>query len=201
MGKVGKGNKIQLLSAGIIFVAICGLDLITPRKWNDIFSVWMIKQYWPFFVVGHLIRRYDMIRILTAKNYVYSISLIGYVFGFFLYHNGCSHLFYINAFLFIAFVTCVFLIIDDNNSLVLRTLSCFGKKTMDIYLFHFFLFEMTKLEIVGNWFAETENIFIEVLSGIIFSVIVAFICIYIAKILHLSYFINNIVFGSFVNKF
>ena len=200
MGKVGKGNKSQLLSAGIIFIAICGLDLITPRKWNDIFSVWMIKQYWLFFVVGHLIRRHNLIRILTAKDYVYSISLIGYVVGFFLYYNGCSHLFYINAFLFIVFVTSVFLIIDDNNSMVLRTLSYFGKNTMDIYLFHFFLFEMTKLEMVGSWFADTGNVFIEVLSGILYSVIAAFTSLYIGKIVHLSSFVNYIIFGSFVKQ-
>ena len=59
---------------------------------------------------------------------------------------------------------------------------------------------MTSLEMVGNWFVETGNVLLEVITGIIYSVIVAYICIMVGKLLHLSNFINNIVFGSFVSK-
>ena len=58
----------------------------------------------------------------------------------------------------------------------------------------------SSLRLAGNWFVETVNIFLEITLVILYSVVVAYICILIGKVLHMSNWVNNIVFGSFVNK-
>lgn len=173
---------------------------MVPERWNDVFSLWMLKLYWPFFISAYFVRQMDVLPLLTKKNYIFNISLIGYVVGFLLYRNGHPHLFHLNAFLFIAAIIYVFMINEQQENIVTNTLSHFGRHTLEIYILHFFIIHLTSLEMVGNWFVETGNVFLEVFTGIIYSVIVAYICIMVGKLLHLSNFVNNVVFGSFVNK-
>ena len=200
MGKIGGGIVLKIISAVVIFILLCALNYIVPARWNDVFSLWMLKLYWPFFICAYFVRQMNVLPLLTKRNYIFSISLIGYVVGFLLYRNGHPHLFHLNAFLFIAAIIYVFMMSEQHENTATKALSYFGRQTLEIYILHFFIIHLTSLEMVGNWFVETGNVFLEIITGIIYSVIVAYICIMAGKLLHLSNFINNIVFGCFVNK-
>lgn len=160
----------------------------------------MLKLYWPFFISAYFVRQMDVLPLLSKKNYIFSISLIGYVVGFLLYRNGHPHLFHLNAFLFIAAIVYVFMMGEQLNNTATKALSYFGRQTLEIYILRFFIIHLTSLEMVGDWFVVTGNVFLEIITGIIYSDIVAYICIIAGKLLHLSNFVNNIVFGSFVKK-
>lgn len=201
IGVLGRTNKIQALLALVFYLFLCVLNNYVPSKWNDIFSIWMLKLYWPFFIVAYFVRQNDLLHILTKKNCFYSFSLVGYIVGFFLYIKGHNHLFHLNAFFFIIIVVYIFVITEKKDSFITRNLSYYGRHTLDIYLFHFFIIRLTNLDLVGNWFVESGNILLEIISGIVYSVLVAIICILISKVIHQSKYINNVVFGSFVNKF
>ena len=200
MGKIGGRIVLKIISAVVIFIILCALNYIVPERWNDVFSLWMLKLYWPFFICAYFVRQMNVLPLLTKRNYIFSISLIGYVVGFLLYRNGHPHLFHLNAFLFIAAIIYVFMMSEQHENTATKALSYFGRQTLEIYILHFFIIHLTSLEMVGNWFVETGNVFLEIITGVIYSVIVAYICIMAGKLLHLSNFINNIVFGCFVNK-
>lgn len=200
IGKIGGGIVLKTISAIIVFMLLCALNFMVPARWNDILSLWMLKLYWPFFISAYFVRQMDVLPLLTKKNYIYSFSLIGYIVGFLLYRNGHPHLFHLNAFLFIAAIIYVFIMSEQHENTATKALSYFGRQTLEIYILHFFIIHLTFLEMVGNWFVETGNVFLEVFTGIIYSVIVAYICIMVGKLLHLSNFVNNVVFGSFVSK-
>lgn len=200
IGTIGGGILRQVAAAVFVFVVFCSADKLISAEWNDIFSVWMMKQYWLFFITAHFLRRYNLFLSLLNKRGVFSISLIGYVLGFLLYLQGIGHLFYLNAMLFIVAISFVFLVTKDSNRRVMSALSCMGRHTLDIYLFHFFIISMTSLSSFGCWLALTGNMFIELLSGVAYSFMVAYICMMVGRIIHLSGFFNNIVFGRFVNS-
>ena len=200
MGKIGRGGMKKAIFAVGIFILLCVINYFVPKTWNDIFSLWMLKLYWPFFISAFFVRQMNFLPLLIKNNYIYSISLIGYFVGFVLYINDHPHLFHLNAFFFIAVVVYIFMITERHDNIATKTLSYFGRHTLEIYILHFFIIHLTCLGMVGKWFVETRNVFLEVILGIVYSVTVAYICILIGKVLHLSNFVNNIVFGSFVNK-
>lgn len=184
----------------VIFTGICIVNNYVPLEYNNLFSLWVIKQYWLFFVAAYFARKYNLMSLLAKRNLLFSLSLIGYVIGFLLYIHGNPHLFYLNAFFFITAIFYVFMMMEKSNNVATRALSYLGKNTLEIYIFHFFIIQMTSLEVVGIWFAESGNVFLEVFTGIVYSVIVAYICIWFGKLLHLSELINNVLFGAFTKR-
>ena len=199
---VGKASNIWAkgVISIVIFVMIVVLDCCLPHKWNDIFSIWMLKQYWIFFVVAFFLRQKQMVQSVMKNNFIFSLCLIGYIVGFIFYIEGFSHLFYLNAFCFIFAAFYVISTTQEKNNRVTFALNYFGKHTLEIYVIHFYIIHLTSLEDVGDWLTNTGNFFIEILSGIAYSVVLAYICILISKLLRMSKFIDNMMFGSFTKN-
>lgn len=200
VGKVGGGNILKVVSSILLFVLLCAINHFVPQKWNDIFSIWMLKLYWPFFILAFFVRQINLLPLLLQKNYIYTFSIIGYVVGFVFYTNNHPHLFHLNALLFIVAILYLFMATEEKNNAATKVLSYFGRHTLEIYIFHFFIIHLTSLEVLGNWFVSTGNIFLEVSLGIVYSFVVSYICIMIGKVLHMSNIIDKVMFGKIINK-
>ena len=112
--------------------------------------------------------------------------------------DGNGHLFYPMALAFIVAVSYLFIQREDCNTFVDRQLGYLGRHTLDIYIYHYFFIHITNLRVVGDWFAASGNIFIEVLLGIVLSIVIAYAAMGIGALLRKSQFINELVYGGFI---
>lgn len=179
-----------------IFAAICLADRAVTVEESDIFSLWVIRQYWVFFIGGYLTRRYHLIDYLQSHNILYSMAVLGYPVITYLYISGYHHLFYIAAILMTVILFYLFQQREACNGLIDRTLLFFGKNTLDIYIYHYFIIQLTRLNGFGNWLADTGNVFIEVVVTVLYAITVAFVSIYIGKIIRKSSFLRKVIYGE-----
>lgn len=73
-------------------------------------------------------------------------------------------------------------------------LQCIGKRTLDVYLLHYF-FLPRNLEIIGQFFKTNSNPSIEFLVSLLIAIWVVFLCIVISKVIRLSGFLERYLFG------
>lgn len=181
----------------LIYVVVHIVNGHIPKDVNEILSFWLIRQYWPFFIIGYFFRFYSIVKWLKEHNWSYTMTIPLYVAGFFFYLKGNGHLFYLVALCFIVFIVSLFVFRENSDSLFERQLSFFGKKTLDIYVYHFFILNLTHLDVLGRWFTDTGNYFLEVLLGAIYSVLVSYICIGIGNLVRMSDIFKMIIYGDF----
>ena len=195
--KSQRGRGIISISIWIILFAV---NTIISKYWNEIFSIWMMKQYWPFFITGFFCTEFRLTDRLNSRNWLYSCGLALYIIGFWLYINVTSQVYYMVAFSFIVAVLCLFVLREQKNSFIEKQLAYIGQHTLDIYIYHLFILQLTSLRDVGKWLESTNNIFLELLLCIIYSIIVAYTTIGIGKLVRKSELLNNIIYGQFGKK-
>ncbi len=192
-----KGLTIDFIFAIIIFSALfILLKVIAPNPSNDLFSIGQLVQYWPFFFFGFFCKKYDLVRKLYAHNIIYGIALVLYLTFFVYYINGYAYLY---KFLAITAITCMIYLFyshEHSNSVFENELSRLGKKSLDIYVFHFFLLKTLNIKTVCDWFYQSGNILLEFMFLIFFSIIIAYICLCIGKLIRNSRALSFIVFGD-----
>lgn len=82
----------------------------------------------------------------------------------------------------------------NNENIVGRGLQYIGKRTLDVYLLHFFM--IPSLPMVGQWFLTYTNYVLEFTVGMAISVLVIIICLLISNILRLSPLLGHYLFGA-----
>lgn len=183
------------LWGGILF-----LNTVTTKEWNDIFSLWILKQYWPFFVCGYFIARFSLMGKFTSLNWLYTLCFIIYIVSFSFWYSGKSYLYYIVAFSFVFAILYLFMSREGKSSLLEKNLEWLGRNTLDIYIYHFFLIELVTLDGLGRWLSESQNLLIEILLSVASSVLIAYLSIGIGKIIRTSDLLNSIVYGTFAKR-
>lgn len=191
-----KGIIIDFIIAIIIFCILLFLHKVTaPNPSNDLFSIGQFVQYWPFFIIGFFCKKYDVVRKLYDYNIIYGIALVLYLTFFIFYINGYAYLY---KFLAIMAITCLIYLFYSHehlNNVFENELSRFGKNSLDIYIFHFFLLKTLNIKSFGVWFYQSENILLESMFLIFFSIILAYICLCIGKLIRKSRALSFIVYG------
>ena len=187
---------LSMLLWGVLFV----LNSSMSEEWNDILSLWIVKQYWPFFIGGYFFTQFSLKEKFQSNNWIYTFSFILYIVSFTLWYGGMAFLYYAVAGSFVVFVLYLLISRENSESYIEKRLEYFGKNTLDIYIFHFFLIQLVSLENVGGWLEQSHNILIELLLGIIFSVVIAYLTIGIGMIVRKSNVLNKVVYGYFVKK-
>lgn len=84
----------------------------------------------------------------------------------------------------------------STRSKIENLLAWIGKGTLDIYIFHYFILQIINIPILGNWFIETSNYFLEVIFLCILSIIISCACICIGRTIRLSPLLTQIVYGK-----
>ena len=96
--------------------------------------------FYPFFMMGYYFRRFNLVEMLKAKNWIFTISLIGFIC--LLNANIEIHALrfiserIVRPTLAILTITYLFAIRENENSKVEQWLNNIGTKTLDIYIYH-----------------------------------------------------------------
>lgn len=183
-------------------VFFCLIVVLTKHlfriTWDvDWFSLSVFSSFWPYFMLGYIFRKYELVNYLADKNLLFSFALISYIPFVYLYCKR-GHVFMhlaalsiINSLLFLSSKR------ENDVSFAESILGYIGKSSLDVYLFHFFFLNTINLNMVGKWFNMTNNFFIEFIIVLTIAIIVSFLCVLISRVLHKSNLLNVVVYGRF----
>lgn len=177
---------------------------------GDIFCLLNCTDFFPFFIMGFLTRKYKLVKTTNSSNklffyinsnWLFSISLITYLILFNVnipnhWLDTLSERFLIRFCAVIIFCT---LIVkrEDNRSKIETALEAIGKNTLDVYVIHYFIIQYISFSIFSQWVISTGNILILILVTLVVSISITFISIWIGHILRESIFLRRFAFGDF----
>ncbi len=194
-GLLGKKHIVKdiFLSVGIYFLFRFACVYL-PRDVVGGFSLDVCYQNWPFFVLGLLVHRYDLLYIMKKYNIIFSIALIAYIPSYYVWIKY-GHLYVVEAMLAIMILYYFFMVRDKSQMWIERKLSYIGKKTLDIYIYHCFVTQYIAMGCLNLYLEETNNILIEFILSLMVALIVVFISIAIGKIIRKSDILKVLVYG------
>ena len=159
-------------------------------------------HYFQFFIFGIMLAQKKEVLVgLLHHRYSFVISFSVWLVAFMI--SSCSNstlLFQICRLLsgysgIIILLSC-FYSCQDTFSLkkpVGRVLQYIGKRTLDIYLIHFFF--LPTLPMLGKWFIDYSNVTIEFFVTMVLSSLIIMLCLIVSSILRISPFIEYCIFG------
>ena len=164
---------------------------------EDWLSLSLMSNLWLYFYAGFLVRRYNGINQLKKSSLLFSVALISYIPLLILYDNGTLvHFAQIVPLTIIIILLYIFIYRNDKYSKIENILAWIGKGTLDIYIFHYFILWIINIPILGDWFIETSNYFLEVIFLYILSIIISCACICIGRTIRLSPLLSKVVYGK-----
>lgn len=71
-----------------------------------------------------------------------------------------------------------------------------GGKSLDIYIFHYFFYSVSLYPCLTNYFQSNNNLVQELLVGVFFSIVIIYLSLMVAGIIHRSQLLNKLIFGK-----
>lgn len=181
------------------FVFFLFLKFLSQRVGtNDWFSLSLMSNLWLYFYAGFLVRRYNGINWIIKKKSLFSIAFISYIPLLILYDKGTIvHFAQIVPLTAIIILLYIFVCRNDKYSKIENLLEWIGKRTLDIYIYHYFILQIINIPYLGNWFIETSNYFLEMIVLFVMAVVISWTCIYMGKVVRLSPLLKKFVYGRY----
>ena len=181
----------------------------------NVLSLHYVSLYFPFFAFGYICSMYKEVfnRILEKKYFaaitIVSFALLFYVRrAFILPHlDGGMFLLLLSLVTQLAVGACGLLIVYNtfrtysasfsSGTKVGSALQYIGKRTLDIYLLHFFF--MPHIPQVGEFLKQGNNVVLELTFGIGISLLVIGLCLVVSNIIRTSPILAKYLFGAKTN--
>lgn len=192
---------IGLLLFALFFCKSVFFKLPIDDGIRNLFSLKFLG-YFLYFTIGTLFKKYfNQIQVILDTKPVLTICLVIY-FGANLYYRelDASHTSLLNlvtALTGIVIVFSFFRIHQDwfkKEKFIGSGLQYIGRRTLDIYLMHYFLLP-TNLKIHFTFLSEKPVPIIDITITIIVTLIVIMGCLFISRILRMSPFLSYLLFG------
>lgn len=186
LGAVG----IQILFMVLHFSCrrtMLGTTLSTDHLW----------ALWPYFSLGFLFqdRLYGWISKHKRKVFITSFFLIGILIWFNYHITSDAVLKLLSA--FYGFPSCAFLLVifiymeqifknkkSKIKDIVMKTGQEIGTNTLQIYALHYFFIQIIDLSFLRQILIQKDILFLEYLIQLIITIIIAYACIYTARLLY-----------------
>jgi len=202
------GLAIDLVCTLFIYLVFMQLANRLPRDEANLFSIPNCYDYWPFFIFGYLLNKYNALEWLANNNPVFSVALIGWIPLFcYLRHSGIAEssieflvLDKLLQFMSIVIFLYLFRQREGCTSWVERNFEYLGMATLDIYIFHYFIVRNLCLFGLGAWFTQTCNVYLEAIFVVLAAFVIGHICAFVGKLIRQSKWVDEIVYGGFVNR-
>ena len=158
-------------------------------------------DYWLFFSFGIAFHKLELLKKLEKYSWLPSAALLFFIVNYLLFHHYgiVLHLMQMAAMAFIIFIVMVYQKIRCwLNRRVVSQLAFIGKNTLDVYIYHFFFVcgPWMNLKGLGLWFSTTQNVWLEFFFLVVCSVLIAYITIFVGKVIK-ELWISKIIYGKF----
>ncbi len=193
----------------LVIVIAEGMFLIgwkTSFFLHELFCLEHCFFFYPFFMMGYYFRRYNLVDGLRSRNWIFSISLVGFVCLLnanieihalrFLSERVLTPTFSILT------ITYLFAIRENEDSKFESWLNRIGTKTLDIYMYHFFFLSGTFVIFDLKALKYNELMGANPVSYLIIALFVTLFLSYasigIGALVRKSAFFEKIVYGKFL---
>lgn len=202
---LNKGNRWWLdmvLAVGIEVVFYIGW--MRDDTFADTLCLLNAASFYPFFIMGYMVRKYNMMDWLRKQNWIFTLSLLTFIvlFAF----EPKNHAMHTLSWRLIQPITGILICLyffekrENESSLLESQLSFIGKHTLDVYVLHYFIVFSINLKVIGLWLKETDNALLATTLAIVITVPVTYCSVYAGKFIRKSKFVNEIVFGDIFRK-
>ena len=167
---------------------------------KDYFCMLNCGNFYPFFILGVMTTKYNLLDKMHKANGLFSLCIVAYAFLFCVdmpFHALVS----LNKHIFLPFcmvyiVVTLFVGRHGAMSCWENILDFVGKRTLDIYVIHYFFINMIHLKDLGiNW-EVTDNSLLMFIVAVGLSVVITALSIGVGYILHKGKIIEKIVYGK-----
>lgn len=167
---------------------------------KDYFCMLNCGNFYPFFILGVMTTKYNLLDKMQKANWLFSLCIVAYVFLFCVdmpFHALVS----LNKHIFLPFcmvyiVVTLFVGRHGAMSYGEKILDFVGKRTLDIYVIHYFFISMIHLKDLGNYWEVTDNSLLMFIVAIGLSVVITALSIGVGYILHKGKIIEKFVYGK-----
>uniref|UniRef100_A0AB33JFM0 Acyltransferase n=1 Tax=Prevotella sp. GTC17262 TaxID=3236797 RepID=A0AB33JFM0_9BACT len=189
-------SLVDLVFGITVFGVLLVLKMFATEVISQFLSIDQCFALWPCFYIGYMAKKYSMTDYIVKHQGVATIGVLSYIILFVFYVTGIRHLYMIVA--ITSIVPFIYLFKKRNNSKtrIEQELSRIGRKSLDIYIYHYFIVDSISLISVGKWIRLTNNIFLEGVIALFFAIPIAYLCIIIAKIIKNFPLLYRIVYGK-----
>lgn len=205
----GKTKHSVFFDLGIAALIWVLLSIIKDKFFNTFHDdpIGMAHFYlWIYFIGGFLCRKYDVVAVLSrhkALPWIFgTLYIIFFVFSFnplshaccidwlYTYPNAVCFLAHSNA---VLFLVVVFQKREGSKATISNMLAFCGRKSLDIYLFHYFF-----IHIISLWggMKHISSYALQIPLDIIFAIVVSICAVAVGKLLHSNKFTGFLVFGT-----
>lgn len=191
--KLGNYNKVIFLSVGVILVLVCYRFLFQDNIFTNALSIPQFYRYVPFFVYGIFVNKISKLKnLLEQSNLLFTISLVGVTAGVYM-GIGYTVCRLVIAFSYINIMLYFFQYWFANRHN--RWVEYVATRTIDIYLFHFFLLP-TYFFMIPSSFDPNHNILLSLTLVGIISAIVLFGTLLLTKFIETSKMLSFLLLGK-----
>lgn len=163
--------------------------------------------FFPFFLCGYYVRRFNVMGILFKSNWLFTIGLLGYFFFSALcFPNDLitelTQRYLVPLMAIIALVY-YFHKREKSDALVDKYFGWLGARTLDIYLYHYFFIINFGVLNIDDWCALlflSDNTLIVFLLSLFISIILIHLSVFIGGLLKTSDLVRSILYGQIINK-
>lgn len=183
-----------------IFAILLGARFILPTNIGNFLSISLCSSYWPMFLLGFLARKYNLLDYLMGHNWIFTLSLVGYVIATGIYIQGYGHVFLICAVFAIPTFVYLFKQREKSETFVECELAHIGRHSLDVYIYHYFFVRSIYLSDIGLWISQTDNFLLGTTLIIIMSVLITYLSLLAGYVIKQSQGLSSIIYGSFIKK-
>lgn len=196
--KLGCKNKLfEIAVAGIVFF-ILWCFMKAPQNLCGLLSIEQMYFNWPFFVTGYFL--HNNVGVLNKRVIVLPLSLGLYITSAYIFEQTQflgTVTYYLRGmgmimFLFSLFYKNTYI----NESFTGNTLAYIGTKTLDIYIFHYFVKLVISIRLFGTWVYEDRYYIGVITLTVTLAVLISYTSIYIGKAVRLIPILRNVVYGK-----
>ena len=219
-----KNGYWYLMTLAVFYVSLSLYRLNVKRKWyvdvalaivlwGGMFTLWKYTtqtvdyfcllncgNFYPFFMLGVFTTKYGLLEKIKQANWLFSLCVIGYL-ALFVVEIPIHALVSLNKHIFLPFcMVCVVVMLfigrHGKTSRVECVLDYVGKRTLDVYVIHyFFIWQIHLAGLAKNLEASGNALLIFVLA-IFLSVIVTALSIGIGNVFHHGKWIEKFIYGK-----
>lgn len=167
---------------------------------KDYFCMLNCGNFYPFFMLGVMTTKYNLLNKMHKVNWLFSLCIVAYAFLFCVdmpFHALVS----LNKHIFLPFcmvyiVVTLFVGRHGATSYGEKILDFVGKRTLDIYVIHYFFISMIHLKDLGNNWEVTDNSLLMFIVAVGLSVVITALSVGVGYILHKGKIIEQFVYGK-----
>ena len=204
ISKIWKSRRtsmlFDLLLGGVIYVIIYKIYSGKEAEeicWQNTLSWLQLVRYYPYYFLAVIIRKYNILDIIVSNKWIYCISLCTCIVV--LYANEHNiHIFgrsfILPVFLLITIIHMMKLVAQSDLVMIKRLLNYVGKKTLDIYLFHYFVLASFPMPCIADLLENNNGLVFSLILIIPFVMMTIAFSLALGKIFRSSKIINDLIF-------